>query len=712
MRKIIAFIALAISFGAVAPAADLTRYVNTFQGSHNTPEFSHGRLSPVTVLPHRMAAWSPSGFNFVEGRVSGLSCMGLSFIPEGGGSFVASASEGKPEYLKIKLGDGMTMDATPAGNGGIISFTPAKKKEVGLALRGSDLQITAIDGKGKTAEGFVVNKSGHHLIQDTVWFKLSFDQPFVKEGDTKLSFPSVKKVTVKAAFSKIGPEQAVLNFIRELDGKSFDTVRTDAKGLWDEALGRITVEGGTLEQRRTFYSCLFRTMLRPALDYEYDVSGNPHFRFNGTLYDGKYHSNPILWDAFRCLFALNNIIDKDLQEEYLPSLVRTQDLLGWWPNGHVMIGNHAISVLCDAWAKGIRCFDPEDVLGRYVSEITKSQLERDVNAAYNAEHLRGFGRMGFEDYFSIGYIPFPQGTNRVMETTSKTLEYNYDDFCAWKLARMAGLDFYKNVFARHIFNYRNVYDPSDGFFKGRDREGKFDEDFNPYEWGGPFVEGNGWQWRFFVPQDAAGMMSLMGGKDGFVKNLDALFAAPSDSALCGGYGFMIHEIYEAMAGKQGQYAQGNEPCFHVMHLYNYAGKPWKAQEWLRDSMERLFDSSEKGFPGDEDGGAMSAWYVFNAMGFYPVTPGVAQYSIGSPLFDKVTVSLPDGGTFTIKAEGNGPGNVYIESATLDGKEYVHNYLDHSAVVSGGTLVLKMSPKPNLTRGTSPEDAPYSMSTDK
>jgi predicted alpha-1,2-mannosidase len=409
---------------------------------------------------------------------------------------------------------------------------------------------------------------------------------------------------------------------------------------------------------------------------------------------------------------LNNIIDKDLQEEYLPSLVRTQDLLGWWPNGHVMIGNHAISVLCDAWAKGIRCFDPEDVLGRYVSEITKSQLERDVNAAYNAEHLRGFGRMGFEDYFSIGYIPFPQGTNRVMETTSKTLEYNYDDFCAWKLARMAGLDFYKNVFARHIFNYRNVYDPSDGFFKGRDREGKFDEDFNPYEWGGPFVEGNGWQWRFFVPQDAAGMMSLMGGKDGFVKNLDALFAAPSDSALCGGYGFMIHEIYEAMAGKQGQYAQGNEPCFHVMHLYNYAGKPWKAQEWLRDSMERLFDSSEKGFPGDEDGGAMSAWYVFNAMGFYPVTPGVAQYSIGSPLFDKVTVSLPDGGTFTIKAEGNGPGNVYIESATLDGKEYVHNYLDHSAVVSGGTLVLKMSPKPNLTRGTSPEDAPYSMSTDK
>ena len=299
-----------------------------------------------------------------------------------------------------------------------------------------------------------------------------------------------------------------------------------------------------------------------------------------------------------------------------------------------------------------------------------------------------------------------------METTSKTLEYYYDDFCAWKLARMAGLPFYESVFDRHRYNYRNVFDPSDGFFKGRDRDGRFDEDFNPYEWGGAFVEGNGWQWRFFVPQDIAGMASLMGGEAGLEKNLDGLFTAPGDSVLCGGYGFMIHEINEAVAGNQGQYAQGNEPCFHVMHIYNYIGKPWKAQEWLRQSMETLFDDSEKGFPGDEDGGAMSAWYVFNAMGFYPVTPGVAQYSIGSPLFDKVTISLDSGERFVILAKGNGPGRPYIASATLNGKEWKANYLPHGELARGGELVLEMSDTPNMGRGVGPSDKPYSMSLDK
>ena len=692
-------------------AEGLTDYVNTFQGSHNTEDFSHGRLSPLAVLPHSQAAWSPSGFSFVQGRVNGLSCLGLSIQPAADPVFDRSEYEGKPEYLKIRLKGGPLMEAAPTSHGGVVTLTFPKKSNALVTLAGNGASRMDADPSSRSVSGFVINRSPHHLVTDTVWFHLDFDRDFIVADGIRLDFGKGGKVTMRAVFSKISMEQAGLNYERELKGRSFRDVREEARVKWNSVLGKIQVEGGTDVQRRTFYSCLFRAMLRPAIDYETDEAGIARHRFNGVLYEGKYHTNPILWDAFRCLLPLNNLIDTGLQEEYLPSLIKTKDLLGWWPNGHVMIGNHAISILCDAWAKGIRNFDPEDVLRRYMDEVTASRLETDINVPYNAEHLRGFGRMGFEEYFSLGYISYPQGTDRVMETTSKTLEYNYDDFCAWKLARMAGLPFYEKVFDRHRYNYRNVYDPSDGFFKGRDREGRFDEDFNPYEWGGPFVEGNGWQWRFFVPQDIAGMASLMGGEEGLEKNLDALFAAPADSVLHGGYGFRIHEINEAVAGNQGQYAQGNEPCFHVMHIYNYVGKPWKTQEWLRQSMETLFDDSEKGFPGDEDGGAMSAWYVFNAMGFYPVTPGVAQYSIGSPLFNKITISLDSGDKFVILAKGNGPGRPYIASATLNGKEWTSNYLPHEEVAGGGELVLEMSSAPRKERGIQPSNHPYSMSLD-
>ena len=366
---------------AIGREDGLTKYVNTFQGTLNTEEFSHGRLSPVTVLPHRTAAWTPSGFSYAEGRVTGLSCLGLSFLPEGDGGFDAKASEGHPEYLKIRMSSGVLMEATPVSTGGIAVFSFAKKAPATLRLQVGREGLVSLDPGNKSANGFIVNHSPHHLVKDTVWFKLVFDQPFQADEGSTLTFKNGSKVSVKASFSKINQSQANLNLGRDLEGKTFAQCVTSAKVEWDKALGRIVVEGGTLEQRRTFYSCLFRTMLRPAIDYEYDGSGKPVFRFNGDLHEGKYHTNPNLWDAYRCLYALSNIIDNRFQEEYLPSLVKTQDLLGWWPNGHVMIGNHAISVLCDAWAKGIRCFDPEDAHARYLHEVTRSKLERDINAA-------------------------------------------------------------------------------------------------------------------------------------------------------------------------------------------------------------------------------------------------------------------------------------------------------------------------------------------
>ena len=360
-----------------------------------------------------------------------------------------------------------------------------------------------------------------------------------------------------------------------------------------------------------------------------------------------------------------------------------------------------------------RTFDPEQALEYYYDEITYSWVDTLEDRAYNIEHIRGNGRLGFEEYFTKGYISFPQNTKRVIESTSKTIEYNYDDFCAYKLAQMTGNTFWENVFAKHIYNYRNVFDPSDGFFKGRDATGAFDEDFNPYEWGGPLVEGNAWQWRFAVQQDAAGMMDLMGGEQAFIDNLDEIFAAPADSSLdlWGGYGFRIHEITEAAAGGQGQYAQANEPCFHVIHLYSHAGQPWKGQPKLRDSLQRLFDSSAKGFPGDEDGGAMSSWYIFNCMGFYPVTPGVAEYTFGSPLFDKITIHLEDGKDFVIEVENNAPDHVYISSVQLNGEDYAPSFLRHEDIMNGGKLTFIMSDVPARERGRALSDRPYSLSRD-
>lgn len=712
MKKRLTFIILLAVLGMQTMlAGDYASLVNTLQGSYNTEEFSHGRCNPIVGYPSGVNFWSPSAFTFAKGKIGGIGGCGLNMIPVVSenestvSDFVAKTIEGHPYLFKVTRQGGATIELTSTERCAYVRFTFPKGK-CGMILMGSRGEWEL---DGRTLRGFVDVPSGHYRITDRNYFLIEFDRAPENFSEGVLRFTGKAPVSARVAVSKVSAEQAALNFSTEIASKTFDQVKEESRAVWNRALGKIEVEGGTSEQQKTFYSCLFKALLRPSRNYDIDAAGNPVFGYDSKPYSGKYHNNPILWDAYRCLLALHDIINVEEQKDYVLSLMKTKELTGWWPSGHVMIGNHAISVLADAWAKGIRNFDPAKALEYYYDEITHSQLDSLTNGAYNKEHLRGFGRMGFEEYFAKGYISYPQDTDRVMETTSKTIEYNYDDFCAYKLARMTNNRFYEDLFAKHIFNYRNVFDPKDSFFKGRDASGVFDKDFNPYEWGGAFVEGNGWQWRFAVQQDAQGMMDLMGGEKKFINNLDALFAAPADSVLYGGYGYWIHEITEAVAGGQGQYAQGNEPCFHVIHLYNHAGQPWKAQAKLRESMTRLYDSSPKGFPGDEDGGAMSAWYVFNAMGFYPVTPGVPEYTIGSPLFNRITINLENDKKFIIEADGNSAENVYIDHAELNGTEYTCDYLGHEVLMNGGTLRFRMSPTPNFERGTSAEDRPYSLS---
>jgi len=359
-----------------------------------------------------------------------------------------------------------------------------------------------------------------------------------------------------------------------------------------------------------------------------------------------------------------------------------------------MIGNHAISLLADAWAKGIRTFDPEQALAAYYHEATNKGPWGPAN-----------GRHGWKEYFTLGYVPYPE----YREATAKTLEYAYDDWCGYTLADMTKNEFYKDVFGRQMYNYRNVFDPAVGFMRGRKVNGDWVEDFDPFEWGGPFTEGNAWHYLWSVFQDPQGLIDLIGGDERFTKKLDSVFTVPNTINV-GTYGGRIHEMTEMEMANMGQYAHGNQPIQHMIYLYNYSGAPWKSQSRAREGLENLYNSTENGYPGDEDQGQTSSWYVLSALGFYSVTPGTDQYVMGSPVFEKATITLEDGKKFVINAKGNNKENVYIQSASLNGESYSRNYIQYKDITAGGSVNFQMGSTPNKDRGTGIEDKPFSLTS--
>ena len=304
----------------------------------------------------------------------------------------------------------------------------------------------------------------------------------------------------------------------------------------------------------------------------------------------------------------------------------------------------------------------------------------------------------------MGYVPFPESHGSV----TQTLEYAYDDFCAWQVACSAGLKHWEQVFGRQMMNYRNLWDPATRFMRGRGVDGNWVEPFDPVEWGGPYTEGNAWHYIWSVFHDVQGLINLFGSDRAFVEKIDSVFTM-ENTVKPGWYGSMIHEMKEMQLAEMGQYAHGNQPIQHLSYLYSYAGEPWKTQYWVRQIMNRLYNNTPQGFPGDEDQGGMSAWYVLSAMGLYSVTPGTDQYVIGSPLFNSMTFTTEAGKQFVVEAQNNGPENVYIDSATLNGQPFERNYLTYDEITRGGRLVLYMSSEPNLQRATSKQAAPFSIS---
>ena len=450
---------------------------------------------------------------------------------------------------------------------------------------------------------------------------------------------------------------------------------------------------------------MYRSLLFPRSFYELDANGKVvHYSpYNGEVLPGYMFTDTGFWDTFRCLFPFLNLMYPDMNTKMQEGLANTYKESGFLPEwaspGHrgCMVGNNSASVVADAYLKGLRGYDIETL------------WEAVVHGA-NSVHpkVKSTGRLGYEYYNELGYVPY---NVKINESAARTLEYAYDDWAIYKLGKALGKPESEiAIFAKHAKNYKNLFDPETKLMRGRNEDGSFQSPFNPLKWGDAFTEGNSWHYTWSVFHDPQGLIDLMGGKAGFNAMMDSVFNVPPlfDDSY---YGGVIHEIREMQIMNMGNYAHGNQPIQHMIYLYNYSGEPWKAQYWVREVMDKLYFATPDGYCGDEDNGQTSAWYVFSALGFYPVCPGTDQYILGSPLFKSVTLNLENGKKVVIKANNNGEANRYISSMKVNGKNYTKNYLTHGDLMRGMTINYNMSVTPNKNRGTQDSDVPYSFSNE-
>ena len=696
---------------------------------------------------HQPSPWMGDYANFALMPVAGKLVVNET---DRASEFRHEAELSQPSYYKVRLDTWKaTAEVTPTERAARFRFSyeePGDSYVILEVFRGNNCSVEIIPGENKII-GIARNNRGG-VPEDGSFgshFVIVFDRPFtaygvwsgasgggrggdrgaetpesIKAGETKLVGPHVgayvkfdagsdKVVGCKVASSYISPEQALVNLKREVGNADFDTIRQRAEARWNDMLGRPRVEGGSLEQQRTFYSCLYRALLFPEKFHELTDQGKLlHYSpYDGKVHDGVLYTDSGFWDTFRAAHPLYTLLYPEVSAEIMQSLLNVYDESGWlpeWPSpGHrgIMIGENSFSLLADAWVKGVRGFDAQKAVAAVVHDANNSH-----------PHISAVGRDGVKYYNEIGYVPYDNqaprrgATNTFAEASAKTLEFAYDDFCAAQLARAVGKTAEADTFARHAMNYTNLFDPKIGFIRERKADGSWDEPFYPEQWGGGFTEGCSWHWTWCVFQDVPGLVNLMGGEQAFADKLDAVFTTPN-TVKPGTYGGMIHEMTEMIAADMGQYAHGNEPIHHMIYLYNYVGRPWKAQSRLRQVMTLLYQPTPDGYCGDEDTGQMSAWYIFSALGFYPVCPGEPIYVIGSPLFNQAVLNPPNGKSFTILARNNNSQEYYIRSAMLNGETYDKTYISHDDLVKGGELSFQMSSQPNYKWGVAPESRPRS-----
>lgn len=601
-------------------------------------------------------------------------------FPKTDSAYVVIDAFDKGSYIKVIPNENKIIGYSTKNSGGV----PENFKNYFVMEFDRDFDGVAVFN-GETLRSGILESTGEH-VGALIHFKTS------KAGE---------QINIKVASSFISHEQATLN-LKEIGNKSFETLKQEGKDVWNEALSRVEVRGGSIDQVRTFYSNLYRTLLFPRMFFEYDANGTVvHYSpYNGKVLPGYMFTDTGFWDTFRCLFPFLNLVYPEMNTKMQEGLVNAYKESGWLPEWaspglrNVMVGNNSASVVADAYIKGLRGYDIETL------------YEALLHGANHAGPLTAVGRAGADFYNKLGYVPYDVNIN---ENAARTLEYAYDDFAIYQLAKKLNkpkkeIELYK----KRSLNYKKLFDPETGLMRGKNQDGNFQKPFNPFKWGDAFTEGNSWHYTWSVFHDIQGLIDLMGGKEAFANKLDSVFTLPPiyDDSY---YGQVIHEIREMQIANMGQYAHGNQPIQHMIYLYNYANEPWKTQYWVRETMNRMYLPTPDGYCGDEDNGQTSAWYVFSALGFYPVAPATDQYVIGAPLFKHAKIKLPTGKEISLDAPNNSLDNRFIDKLLLNGKAYTKNFFSHEELVKGATIQFEMGSQPNKTRGVGNEDVPYSLS---
>ena len=742
-------------------------YVSTLVGTQSKFELSTGNTYPATALPWGMNFWTPQtgkmgdgwAYTYDADKIRGFKQThqpspwmndygqfaimpitgGLVFDQDRRASWFSHKAEvAKPYYYKVYLADhDVTTELAPTERAVMFRFTYPKTKNAYVVIdafdKGSYVKIIPEENK---IIGYSTKNSGGVPENFKNYFVIQFDKPFtftsgVKENNILpnetevqgnhtgaiIGFATQKGEIVHArvASSFISYEQAELN-LKELGKDSFDQLVTKGKDTWNREMSKVDVEDDNIDNLRTFYSCLYRSMLFPRSFYEIDAKGQVvHYSpYNGKVLPGYMFTDTGFWDTFRCLFPFLNLMYPSMNQKMQEGLVNSYKESGFLPEwaspGHrdCMIGNNSASVVADAYIKGLRGYDIETLW---------EALKHGANA-----HLRGTasGRLAYDAYNKLGYVPNNIG---IGQNVARTLEYAYNDWTIYTLGKKLGKPASEiDIFKQRALNYKNVYHPKRKLMVGKDDKGVFNPKFDAVDWSGEFCEGNSWHWSFCVFHDPQGLIDLMGGKKEFNNMMDSVFVIPGKQGM-ESRGMihemremhflesrgMIHEMREMQVMNMGQYAHGNQPIQHMVYLYNYSGEPWKAQHWVREIMDKLYTAGPDGYCGDEDNGQTSAWYVFSALGFYPVCPGTDQYILGTPLFKSAKLHLENGKTVTIKASNNNTDNRYVKDMKVNGKAFTRNYLTHDQLLKGANIQYQMSPTPNKQRGTTEKDIPYSLS---
>ncbi len=737
---------------SIKPLAD---YVNPYIGSISPKT---GGTSPTVLVPHGMLEVSPRFtpgigdqyladkiYDFPVGPLSVMAttCALRTSDKDNASSFDHGLETAKAYYYQALLETpGINAEYTLSDHAVIFRFTFPKSEQSNIlvgAPRNGDLRIigtNSIEGRAYLSD---YRNSIGLWGGKTFYFFAEFSRPFKSagtwrndtvtngtreiSGDRSGAFVSYsttedEQAELRVGLSETSTEDARATLTKEIPDWNFDRVKGEARDLWNKALGLIKVEGGTQGQLVTFYTALYRTMGR---------KGN-------------------VWDTYRCAYPLQTIIEPARTEEAVREFVRDYEKTGWLPSSGAMIGNHSTAVITDAYMKGLRDFNVAEAYAGMkknateatmipwsdegeITELEKCYFEKgfypalparpDMKLDDESKWLADVGDIIYSKMpYQITWLPevgvkeWVKGVSswHRRQSVSVTLETAYDDWCLAQMAKALGKTDDYNVFMKRAHNYRNLFDPSIGFMAPKTADGEWVRPFDPKLSGGfageeYFAECNSWIYTFSVQQDVQGLINLMGGREKFNRKLDQLFVeqtSPMDKPAFLGE-------FPDMSGLIGMYCQGNEPAFHIPYLYDYSGEPWKTQSRVREIMQLWYNSGPFGLPGDDDGGAMSSWYVFSAMGFYPVTPGRPDYEIGSPLFRKVTINVGKGKAFTIEAKNVSWRNKFIQSAELDGKPLTKPWLRHEDIIKGGRLVFVMGPMPNKSWGSAVADAPPSMS---